>query len=895
MKKIILSMDTQAFWSKPIAEDVKLLSLRIPKCIEEVGFTRKELRCIAESIGVDGCTFCPATFVNNRRSQDTFEQQQFFVLDFDNKDPARIITVKEVMVRAQKCGLRILFIYETFSSVSCDKFRVVFLNDISIDHRKIAEAMQLALGTIFPEADASCYRDVSKMYFGGKGLVYFDDSLPVINIESLFRGLTNYFRKKFKPNHYKEKIAKFSKETGICLTKSGLLDISVTDDPTELLGATHFFENGKKSPLPIIYPSNIKGDGEIFPYDYYCIRMKESTSVTSVATDASKTDVVKKVYKNHKQYRSKVLSEMQLKCRLFAEFSAGRRDFSHNELFGLATNLLHVEKGIQTFKEIQFRYPEFYDDERRDKWVNNLRSFEDYQYQPTKCSKYCPYHNECKHNASILSTIQPKPGTVEWVEDYCREYFSVDEVQNDTYDAIHRALLARDCLVHTIKAMTAVGKTTILLKLMEQYFYLRFLIAAPTNLLKNEIYEKAVKKGLEVRKTPSLEEIKDEIPKKVWTRIQKFYASGQYGAVHPYITELLKKEDIPCLREYMEEREELKTYTGSIITTHRYLLSMDEKRLQEYDAVIIDEDILFKSVLSNQGEITVSALKKLMKEPLDSRVRNKIAQLLKLSKTQSKIQVEAFDYDEEDGSWDVAFDLPSFCKTEKFYVRRKNKKLKLHEDTVSYIKPATFFDGIKYIIVSATANEDVYCKYFGEDRVDFYECKMAKYEGVLLQDPLRSYSRSYVEENPKSIDQVMHQLEICDWNHVITFLKYSHGALHYGNTEGSNILEGQEILVIGTPYHADFLYKLAAFTMGLDFDDDEEMNREFIEYEGRRFWLNTFANEDLRSIQCWMIESELEQAVGRARLLRNSCTVYLFSNFVLNQATIKNMSEDEND
>jgi hypothetical protein len=36
-----------------------------------------------------------------------------------------------------------------------------------------------------------------------------------------------------------------------------------------------------------------------------------------------------------------------------------------------------------------------------------------------------------------------------------------------------------------------------------------------------------------------------------------------------------------------------------------------------------------------------------------------------------------------------------------------------------------------------------------------------------------------------------------------------------------------------------------------------------------------------------MIESELEQAVGRARLLRENCTVDLYSNFPLRQAVMK--------
>ena len=55
-------------------------------------------------------------------------------------------------------------------------------------------------------------------------------------------------------------------------------------------------------------------------------------------------------------------------------------------------------------------------------------------------------------------------------------------------------------------------------------------------------------------------------------------------------------------------------------------------------------------------------------------------------------------------------------------------------------------------------------------------------------------------------------------------------------------------------------------------------------HNGYRFRFTTFKNENLRAIQFWMIESELEQAVGRARLLRNSCDVHLFSNFPLSQA-----------
>lgn len=54
----------------------------------------------------------------------------------------------------------------------------------------------------------------------------------------------------------------------------------------------------------------------------------------------------------------------------------------------------------------------------------------------------------------------------------------------------------------------------------------------------------------------------------------------------------------------------------------------------------------------------------------------------------------------------------------------------------------------------------------------------------------------------------------------------------------------------------------------------------------------TYEDEFLRDIQFYMIESELEQAVGRARLLRCDCTVNLFSDFPLRQAELMDAKYD---
>ena len=880
MRTIKISYDDQSFQSKPSGKEIWQINNRIAASAKEL--KQYEMREMINSIGGEGCTFSPATFKNGKRNKDSFEQQQLFALDFDNKDSKKKLTFEEVKERAGQFEMPILFAYDTMSSIDHDKFRVVFLNDVSVTDRRVAEAVQFAMGKMFPEADPSCYKDVSKLYFGGKGLLYYDDNLPEINIESVFRNYTYCMRKRYKDNHYKEHIAKFSKATGIALTKKGLLDIRVADhlpepdDPTEDTGATQYIENGKNSPTAIIYDQDyIKANGEIFPDKYYVINFN-GTRDSSVKTPGEKS-------KNHKDFRAGVLQDMN-KCRLFHDFTNGSRKLSHDELFGIATNLIQVESGTKYFMEKRIEYLELYpDDIKNEKWEAHLSYMEQNNYYPQACDKYCPYHKECAHCKNILSTIHTKRRSMEKIAGYHETFCSIKEMQDDVYNAISNALCANGKKIYIIKAMTGAGKSHSYIKLMQEHSDMSFIIAVPTNLLKGEIFKKTKKFGIKVMKTPSLEEIKDDIPDSIWKHIQGMYRRGWHHLVHPYIQKELEKKDIPCLRKYMEKRERLKTWDGCVITTHRYLLNMDKDRINEFDSIIIDEDIIFKSIISNQGEIGVSDLKELKKETIDPRLSKKIKKLLKDSATQSCIKGEGFEWDDEDMDKKLMlFDIPSFCLTERFYLRRRENEENLGKDIFAFLKPADF-PGEKYIMVSATADEEICGWYFGEENIDFYECKKAEYMGELKQYCGKSMSRSCLSNNKGMVRKLMNCFGMCPYE-TITFMKEGIGPLHFGNTEGSNMLEGKDILVVGTPYHAEFLYKLVAIAMGIEFDEEEKMTLQTIDYNGYRFQFTTFQNKELRKIHLWMIESELEQAVGRARLLRNACTVHLFSNFPLHQA-----------
>lgn len=128
--------------------------------------------------------------------------------------------------------------------------------------------------------------------------------------------------------------------------------------------------------------------------------------------------------------------------------------------------------------------------------------------------------------------------------------------------------------------------------------------------------------------------------------------------------------------------------------------------------------------------------------------------------------------------------------------------------------------------------------------------------------------------------------EITGDNAVITFKAIEdkfNTEYHFGGIEGLNCLEGQSISVVGLPNVDEKVYKLYGMLMGIN-TEDKHMSYTKTQYNGYEFWMNTFKDYHLRTIQMWIIESLLEQAVGLARLLRHDCTVNVFARFPIYQS-----------
>ncbi|MDR1891927.1 MAG: hypothetical protein LBQ48_02795 [Oscillospiraceae bacterium] len=396
--------------------------------------------------------------------------------------------------------------------------------------------------------------------------------------------------------------------------------------------------------------------------------------------------------------------------------------------------------------------------------------------------------------------------------------------------------------------------------------------------------------GINMIESPSLHEIKDELPDDVWEHIDSLYNSGR--SVIPYLKKVIANDNPECsalFRKYLTELDAFNNSAGYTITTHRRLLTLD---VGKYDLVIVDEDIIFSTIIPNKTDISIHDLKKLLKKIVaGSPPAAKIRKILKCIKTAEFFTLKKISYDKACDDISTAIDISSFCSATHFCFRKaSDRESGLTEDCVSFTNPVTWANNTKYIMVSATVDETT-CKYYFKDNMKFYDCKKARHEGTLNQYYDRSMSRADIYKDPAVIDRIK------DWSGfeaTITFKKYQRGNLYFGNSAGCDNLKGKNLDVIGTPHQPEWIYKLFAYSLGLDFDLKERLKPgTMVEHNGWRFRFTAFDNEELRAIQFYMIESELEQAVGRARLLRCNCTVNLFSNFPLRQADLRKSEYDK--
>ena len=463
-----------------------------------------------------------------------------------------------------------------------------------------------------------------------------------------------------------------------------------------------------------------------------------------------------------------------------------------------------------------------------------------------------------------------------------------------------------------VKAPTGIGKSTMLQILANTNpdLFDNAVVAAPTHDLLVELVNK-LRQDL-----PDLVHINEvEIPDEdVAIRYNTFLSTGQYGSAKGvlagYINKLLvdtkdnSKERqkvqpiIDKINDYLDASKEARTTNKPVFCTHKRLSVLNNQNVDKY---IVDEDII-STVIQNitigkdvRGDIANAAIMAQKQEltNLHSQFVSLLDFLNKVELTEGIVveyeaQLKAVSLKDMNKLMDHY--TPS-CNlmdllTIKAAVKSSNGVITAYKRNLLPKKPI--------VILSATANEYVYKSVFNNREVKVIDIGNVEHVGEVIihyQGMSRNYLNQYFD---KAVEKI--KAEAPGIENIITYKTYSskfkkegfNPICHYGKCTGIDAYGGQDLIVIGTPHVNAVVYLLMAHACGVKETITMDMEFVTIKRNGYEFSFSTFNSHDLsptgeliREIQFYLIESDIIQAVGRARALRKNCKVHVFSNYPL--------------
>ena len=816
---------------------------------------------VAKLVGEEGHAFLSGHLVNGKKADDC-TGMQVFGLDFDTG-----ISFSEIQERCRRINLPITFAYYTFnSSKTQERFRVVFVHETLIEDKFIIKLAVQMFHKIFPECDKNC-TNLDRLFLGGKELIYCDENATFALVQ-----LLSLFNKSIDVNkNYKRNLQSFCRKQNILMI------------------------NNRAA----------MGDGNILAMLDENDDFMES-AIIHIIGDATKTSFF--VIERRSVHQSNIRQEKRKQkridipsvdsgCRLLDDFMNGEM-LEHNERFMIASNLRYIKGGEKKFLDVLEQY---YDSGTVEKWTKDLKYMCD--YKPMRCSAdICPYFELCNHNGTIADTIITDRRVYKLEED---TFYPLEDAVENLKESIESAYQSKGIGVHLIKAQTSIGKTTQYIDLVMRHPESRFLIALPTNILKKQVTDDLLRNGISKKDIFMTLSVSDSpFFQEEWEHIKAAHSRGLHNSKSLILKKTLEKiKDDPSKRAMVEECTRLIEGINAIndervvVTTHAALMQMSDEFLSQY-TIIIDEDILQLAIFNQIYTVRTECLESVVGQavPGYSQIANIMLGVKENEYRKVSSRDNLFPLTEEDmlefecGSGDNINDIP---KAKAFV---KIKEPQSDEAVIKYFCPHKF-SAQKYIILSATLNERVYNNYFRElIPVYVYEAKQVAYRGQVIQYTYHSLGRRDLSGKMEVFNVVKEKARKSDLQ-IITFkegasikgvMNMNSCDMHFGNTVGMNLLSGQDIGIVGTPYKTDDSYKLIACYMGANVNakrDDKPRPRR-VEYKGYSFYITTYSDEVLREVQLYALESELEQCVGRARLLRNDCTVYVFSAFPCEQAEL---------
>ena len=738
------------------------------------------------------------------RSNATWTFQSVIALDFDNT-----IKIEDLLPRCTEFGLIPQVWYKTFSYSSEElKYRLVFFLDQSITDQRLFEFIILSLLKLFPEADPVC-KDPSRFFFGGI-------ESNIISTEPIS---TSQFIDALSINI-------MSQDSNSC----------------------------RKIPLEIEYFTSLctAEKWDLLYNNYRNVLFSANTKISHPTLNRGGTKTIIDFNAARKQ------------IKILDEFLNGRWLY-HMELFGLATNLIHVKGGMKLLKSTMEKYNKLGKTKYNKNSFNSIVYVNKVKYFPQPIYKFSPFEED-NGLLDIISTVKEKRGQIEILEPIKKiSLYEAEQILKSNMDNIIKD--GETGKIYIMKLATSLGKTESLLNKSAT-------IALPTNALKNEI---AGRMKVEYNMTPDPVQFSDD---KINRKIQHYYHIGVpkkameiiYHVANPQNASKYSIDDIERAEEYVQYLEGAKNSDKTILTTHKRVLFTEFS----HDTLIFDEDPL-TSLLEVQT-MKISDLFGLKLIANSTGLKYVIDELSNanpsvVSKTPTFL-LDVDDIIEKVAPHNIDSNIFNFLDSSYYVKDRRNPNI------IYYVVKRNLPKNKKVLILSATTPIYIYKQLFG-DRVEVIDITDVESKGKIIQYTNRSCSRDGLKRYSKDISDKVGNLP------TITFksmgkLFQNPADMYFGNCSGYDSLKGHDIAVVGTPHRNEAEYMLTAKVIDPETKTSyTSMSVQEVEFNGFRYKFNTFINEEHRNIQLSLIESDLIQATGRARTLRTDATVYLYSNFPL--------------
>ena len=488
--------------------------------------------------------------------------------------------------------------------------------------------------------------------------------------------------------------------------------------------------------------------------------------------------------------------------------------------------------------------------------------------------------------------------------------FNLNKINDEMIRVAHES-------ASVIKVPTGTGKTTLFINIAnaeaQRYFKMSitdrdnvpgFIYSAPRHDLAEEVYntlisDKVTKFFGVCRVLPRPE----CLDKNIEEIIKNYEESGLNKLAMKEQSEYVKtlkqqkklteeeKEYIDAVKKYWDSREMSKK-CKIVVCTHAFLKSLDMQEYNKINYIIIDEDML--NSFSKQVKIKISDLI-FIKDILSKntynvkRVEHNFDDLIKpidfILNAEYKKCI-AFDMKKE-------FVCNNQCLQKLINLKNENKvnitslldmkSFYKTEDAVIY-QTINSFDSYnkKVVILTATPAPKIAIEKILNTPVNVREVGWVKLLGKLYQNTDLSSYRNKIDDIDY-FDKLVRYLEKYDIQNIITYKSFAKDfedagydvKMTFGATSGMNSLKGEKFAVIGTYFNNPLSLNImaAAFEPHKQVCNIEIAKYYKITYEGIKQKVITFKEGFLRDYHLWIMFSEMEQSVGRARLTREKDAV----------------------